>query len=186
MTLRYRTTGDWGTGIGANLTAAQVDENFYTLKQQIDTVEASGVEGVGITSITVVGTQMTVYLSDGSTQGPFTIQTPRVPTVGTISTTTYTLLAADVSKYLRCTHASGCTVTVPLNDTVDIPVDSEFHFRQGPTSPSITFIEGDSGVVINGVTNYSLGTDTVGAVCTLKKVATDEWDLFGHLATGTY
>lgn len=186
MTLRYRTTGTWGAGLGVNLTAAQVDENFYTLKQEIDTVAASGVEGVGVTNATLVGTQLTFYLSDASTLGPFTLQTPRVPTVQTVSASTYTLAAADISKYLRATNVSGLTVTVPLNDTVEIPVDSEFHFRQAEGCPSITFIEATTGVVIYGIANYSLGTDTEGATCTLKKIGEDTWDLFGLLASGTY
>lgn len=71
MTLRYRTAGAWGAGIGANLSPAQVDENFYTLKTLIDGFTAP--VGVGIASIDVVGTQMTIHLTDSSTQGPFAL-----------------------------------------------------------------------------------------------------------------
>jgi len=187
MTLRYRTTGTWGSGIGTNLTAAQVDENFYTLKDEIDAAVTSGIEGVGVTNATLVGTQLTFYLSDATTLGPYTLQTPRVPTVTPVTATTYTLALANISHYLRCTAVAGCTVTVPTNDAVAVPIDSEFHFRQGPQNTGgITFIEADTNVVINGVQDFSLGTDAIGAVATLKKVGENEWDLFGHLATGTY
>lgn len=71
MTLRFRTAGAWGAGLGANLSPAQVDENFYTLQQAIDSFTAPN--GVGIASITVAGTNLTVHLTDGSTQGPFAI-----------------------------------------------------------------------------------------------------------------
>lgn len=73
MTLRYRTAGPWGAGLGSNLSAAQVDENFYTLSQALSSFTAP--PGVGISSITMAGASMTVHLSDGSTQGPFVLPT---------------------------------------------------------------------------------------------------------------
>lgn len=182
MTIRYRTTGAWGAGLGSDLSGAQVDENFYTLKQAVDAVAADAVTGVGISSITLVGTALTFYLTDASIQGPFAIATPRVPAPVTISAATYTLATANISQYLRCTSATGLVVTVPPNADVSIPIGSEYHWRQGPACPSITFYEGDTGVVINGVGGFDLAMNTAGAVATLKKVAEDEWDLFGHLA----
>lgn len=185
MTLRYRTTGAWGAGTGYDLPADEVDENFYTLKQLIDAIPA-GDAGVGVSNITSVGTQITFHLTDLTTLGPFNIPTPRVPEPIAVSGSTYTLLVADVNKYLRCSNAAGCTVTVPISDELDVPVGSEYHFRQAPGCTAITFIEGETGVTINGVSGFSLGTDAEGAVATLKKVGTDEWDLFGHLAIGTF
>jgi hypothetical protein len=183
MTLRYRTTGAWGTGLGANLTPAQVDENFYTLQQAVDAV-TSGTDGVSVTNVTLVGSQLTFYLSDGSTLGPYTITTPTVPPLQTITGSAVTLSSTHLSKYNRCTNTGGCTITVGPDD--GLAVGTESHWRQGPDCPALSFIEGDTGVVINGVVGYSLGTDTEGAVVTLKKVGTNEYDLFGHLATGTF
>lgn len=76
MTLRYRTTGAWGAGLGSNLTPANVDENFYTLAQEIAAWTAPA--GVGIASITVAGNAMTIHMTDASTQGPFTLPTAAI------------------------------------------------------------------------------------------------------------
>lgn len=54
---------------GSNLTPAEVDENFRTLVAAIEDFEAPA--GVGITSFEVVGTTLTIHLSDGSTMGPY-------------------------------------------------------------------------------------------------------------------
>lgn len=69
MALVYRTAGAWGGGLGSNLSAAQVDENFYTLSQALAAIVIP--DGVGIADITVSGSQMTVHLTDASTLGPF-------------------------------------------------------------------------------------------------------------------
>jgi len=71
----YRTAGAWGAGKGANLTPAEVDGNFYDHEQRITDLEVNPPEGVGIVSFTVTGTRFTVNMSDGSTQGPFTLPT---------------------------------------------------------------------------------------------------------------
>lgn len=71
MVVRFRTTGPWGAGLGANLTPAQVDENFSTLKDAVDDFEAP--PGVGIATVEVVGSNMTLHMTDGSTQGPFVL-----------------------------------------------------------------------------------------------------------------
>lgn len=54
---------------GAPLTSAEVDENFRTLQDAIDAFVSA--DGVGIASITVIGNQMTVHMTDATTQGPF-------------------------------------------------------------------------------------------------------------------
>jgi hypothetical protein len=178
MTLRYRTTGAWGTGLGVNLTAAQVDENFHTLDQAIDAVPA-GEAGVGISNITVVGTSITFHLTDATTLGPFTIPTPRVPAVVTVSTLSHDLTADDVNKYHRCTNAAGCSVVVPDDAVLDVPVGSEYHFRSATVG--VVSFGVASGATINGVTGYLNATSVQGATVTLKKVAADSWDIFGLL-----
>ena len=73
MSLTYRTTGAWGTGKGAALTASEIDANFYELMQRLAGLETNPAQPVSISSFTVVGRQFTVHLSDASTQGPFTL-----------------------------------------------------------------------------------------------------------------
>jgi hypothetical protein len=73
MTIRYRTAGAWGPGEGTNLTAAQVDENFYTVDQKIDSEIAALPEPNGIANIVQDGTQITIILDDATEEGPFTL-----------------------------------------------------------------------------------------------------------------
>jgi hypothetical protein len=73
--IKYVTTGTWGPGIARPLTAAEADSNIHSLAQGIADVIASGVEGVGIANITVTGSQMVFYLTDGTTKGPYGLPT---------------------------------------------------------------------------------------------------------------
>lgn len=57
MTITYRTAGPWGAGQGADLTAAQVDTNFYDLLQQITTLSADIPDGVLIDTADPVDVQ---------------------------------------------------------------------------------------------------------------------------------
>jgi hypothetical protein len=73
MNLTFRTLGAWGSGKGANLTPSEVDTNFWELAQEIVNLTANPALPVGIASITVSGTQMTITLTDGTVMGPFTL-----------------------------------------------------------------------------------------------------------------
>lgn len=102
-------------------------------------------------------------------------------TLKTVTATTYSLISADIGKYIRCNNASGCTVTVPDNASVPIAVGTTYNFRTA-NAAGISFIEGSTGVTINGRVGYNLATDASGATAVLVKVDTDEWDLFGDLS----
>lgn len=73
MDITFRTLGPWGAGKGSNLQPSEVDANFWSLAQAIVTLQNNPALPVGIASITVSGTQMTIYLTDGSVMGPFTL-----------------------------------------------------------------------------------------------------------------
>jgi hypothetical protein len=95
MTIKFRTddTGRTGyeTGIGRNLYPGEVDGNFWDLLSRIIDLETDPAAGVGIDSITVSGSQMTVHLTDATTQGPFTLPTssPRLRGAWAASTAYY-------------------------------------------------------------------------------------------------
>ena len=179
--ITYRTTGAWGAGQGSNLSAAQVDENFYSIQQWIDAFEADPAPPNGIANIVQEGSQITIYLDDATALGPFTLPSAvAITPVATKSGTTLTIATADRGSYMRLTNAAGCAITVPANDDDPIPVHSEFHFRRGPTAGQITF-DAPTGVTINGIDGFLDELGAPGAVATLKKIATDEWDLFGLL-----
>lgn len=73
MAIVYRTAGAWGAGLGVNLSPAQVDNNFYELVTRVVALESSGIQPNNIASVTVVGSQMTIFMEDASTFGPFTL-----------------------------------------------------------------------------------------------------------------
>lgn len=91
--------------------------------------------------------------------------------------TTYTVLAADVGKYLRFTNTSAKTVTVAPNSTEALPSNGEWHIRNvGATDLTLT---PGSGVTINVPSGGSLVVPTGGTV-TLKRAAADVFDLIGQ------
>jgi hypothetical protein len=73
MDLTFRTLGAWGAGKGANLAPSEVDNNFWELAQAIVDLTANPALPVGIASIAVSGTQMTITLTDGTVLGPWTL-----------------------------------------------------------------------------------------------------------------
>lgn len=78
-TLTFRTDDGtrWGTGNGADLTATQVDLNFWELLQEINALAAAQVTTVSIDFISqpAGGNQFFVHLTNHAVLGPFTIPT---------------------------------------------------------------------------------------------------------------
>jgi hypothetical protein len=77
----YRTTdlARWGAGKGSNLEPVEIDLNFWELAERLAAVEAGDGAAVnGIANIGVVGSQMTVYLEDGTALGPYTLPTAMI------------------------------------------------------------------------------------------------------------
>lgn len=77
MTIVYRTTGPWGAGEGANLSAAQVDGNFYDLDTRLTSVEENPPEAVSIDTIEVAGNLLTIRLTNLAVHGPFVLPAAR-------------------------------------------------------------------------------------------------------------
>jgi hypothetical protein len=68
MTVVYVTSGTWGAGTGAPISAAQVDGNFYDVDQRIVELNAALDEGKQIDSISSSPNSMTILFTDGTTQ----------------------------------------------------------------------------------------------------------------------
>lgn len=68
----YRTKDDtkWGAGVGVDLTATQIDGNFWELRSALNNLIANPGVPVSIASITTTGSKLTFNMSDGSTIGP--------------------------------------------------------------------------------------------------------------------
>ena len=71
----YRTTDGtrWGAGKGLNLSATEVDLNFWDVIARVATLETDGGAANGISNITVAGSQMTIFLASGAELGPYTL-----------------------------------------------------------------------------------------------------------------
>lgn len=76
-TLSFRTADNtrWGGGNVTDLTAVQVDINFWTLFEAIAQLEADQDITVSIDFITVSGNQMFITLTNHAVLGPFTLPT---------------------------------------------------------------------------------------------------------------
>jgi hypothetical protein len=68
--LTFRTAGAWGPGQNRNLSAAEVDSNFYELAQALANALASPLSPIQIAAFNLVGTAMTITMSNGTTVGP--------------------------------------------------------------------------------------------------------------------
>ncbi len=107
------------------------------------------------------------------------LKNPAIP-VFERSATTFDPAFGDANSYNRCTNVSGCTVTIPENADVPFEIYTELHFRQCDEG-AVIIVNASTAVIINGTAGYNDNTSAEGSVITLKKVATDEWDLFGRL-----
>ena len=95
----------------------------------------------------------------------------------TKSTTTSTLAITDAGAYLRHTHASASTLTVPPQSSVSWAADTEVHVRRA-SSGTLTLTPG-SGVTLNAPSGGTLVMGNNMSV-TLKRVGADVWDVIGQ------
>lgn len=120
--ITYRTSGAWGPGAGANLTAAQVDGNFYDVAQRVQYLEIHGIQPVQITSFQAIGNQLYIYMSDGTVNGPLLLPEVRwffrgnwQP--GIVYALNDVVAAPDSGIYLVIfTHTSGTAFSANAND----------------------------------------------------------------------
>jgi len=75
LLFRITDTLRWGIGKGSPLSALEVDENFYTLANKVKAIEDNPPTPVEIASFQVIGSQLKVFMNDGTEFGPFTLPT---------------------------------------------------------------------------------------------------------------
>jgi hypothetical protein len=73
MAIVYVTPGPWGAGTGTPNSAAQIDNNFYELKQALDDIVDNIPAPAEISNMEIVGSQLLITLSNGATFGPYTL-----------------------------------------------------------------------------------------------------------------
>lgn len=95
----------------------------------------------------------------------------------TEATTARTLALTDGAAYVRHTNASASTVTIPPQSSVAWLADTEIHIRRAAAG-NLTLTPG-SGVTLNAPSGGTL-VMTGNMSVTLKRVASDEWDVIGQ------
>ncbi len=137
--------------------------------------------GTGLTSAGV-GSTITLNIDTagvGASELADNIQIEGYRPIVTNSGTSITLALTDADSYVRLTGGTAVTVTVPPNSSVAFNIGTEIDvIWAGVGQP--TFAEG-AGVTINSK-DSNLAISAQYGAATLKKVATNEWDLIGDLA----
>lgn len=96
------------------------------------------------------------------------------------ATTTRTLALADSTKWIRATHASGLTVTLPQDSDVAFVVGTVVSFEQ--TQAGVVAFTAGAGATLLVPSTHDPNSNTTSAVVQVKKVAANTWILFGNLA----
>ena len=116
MLYRTEDLARWGVGKGSNLEPVEIDLNFWELAERLVAVETTAGEAAnGIANIGVVGSQMTVYLEDGTALGPYTLPTAMIRyrgdwTAATVYGELDLVTVPDVGVYLVLVdHTSDAT-----------------------------------------------------------------------------
>jgi hypothetical protein len=152
------------TGGGYLSFATRTDAAFSTERIRIT---SAGLVGIGTSSPT---TTLDVAGTARATQGtPYT----------TYTANTKTLALTDNGYYTRCSNTTLITITIPNNSTVAFPLGSEMIFFQAG-SGNVLFANA-AGVTLNSKESLVNLTGQYSAA-TLKKIATNTWDLIGDLA----
>jgi hypothetical protein len=120
--------------------------------------------------------------TDGMAHDLYAVAVPfsPAPTTVTLTSPAHTLTLDDINTYIRSTSvdtAGSVIITIPTNASVPFPIDTDMHFCQ--RGDPITFSH--PGVTLHFPADSIATTALVGAVVSLRKVGTDEWDLFGRL-----
>jgi hypothetical protein len=102
-----------------------------------------------------------------------------MPIATTFSGTTGTLALVDAEYYQICNNAATQTLTIPTNASVAFDIGTEIVFFQQGVGQVVFAAAG--GVTIQSVSGNLKIASQYGAA-TLKKIATDTWNLFGNLS----
>lgn len=139
------------------------------------------VDGSGIYRVQIDHTSDTTfdpaYLVGGQPAYSLMIQVPNPAPIINVTADIVVLTGAHANAYVRCDHGAGVSVFIEAGTFTPA---TEIHFRQVNTG-GITFYYGDSGTIIYQPDGFDTATSSIGAVCCLKCVADNEFDLFGVL-----
>lgn len=141
----FRTNGPWGSGKGSNLTAPEVDGNFYELDQRVADVEADPPTPISVDHVEVTSSTFSIVLTDASVQGPFPLPFSKFNLLGEWQPlTTYASPNSFVTEggntYLvQFPHTSAATFDPGANDGAG---HNYYGLLPFPNAPIIEFLPG--------------------------------------------
>lgn len=154
MALIYRNAGAWGAGKGARLTSLEADGNVYDLDSRVQNLELNPPAAVSVDHFSISGNALTIFLTNGASQGPFTLPSAQWHWAGEWQPLT-AYYALDVIAYggriylVQHDHLSDATFAPDAEDgtgfryglllaPADQPYDvSMFHAAQIPGDQSV-------------------------------------------------
>lgn len=188
FTLPPGVPGDTGsTGPANTLTIGTVDVGATAAatitgispNQVLNLTLPPGPPGIaGVMQSVTSATPLTLTIDETDPANPIlsvVAATPLTPQIVEV-TASRSLAPADEGKYLRSTSATAVSLTMPVGLALVDPA-AEIHIRQA--GAGLVTIVAASGVTINTPFGGTLVLAGQGATATLKKVAADEYDLFG-------
>jgi len=185
--ITYRTSDPtrWGTGQGSDLSAAQIDINFWALFSLIQAL-TDHISAGGIQSINQVGNQLFITLTDGAVLGPFTLPTAQWAFRGAwLPNTLYNpmdVIPSNGGLYLVLVrHTSAATFDPNANDGQG---HSFYQLMLGPGPYDVAMffpdrILDDSSVLLMHVAarSFWLPAGLTSSAAILRVAATDELQL---------
>lgn len=182
----------------AHTAAASFDEEAASTPVAATAIEAGKeykIATVGTTDFTLIGaasnTVGVVFTATAAGTGSGTAapllyhkMIGKALTDGTIiteTTTARTLALADAEKYIRTTNGADVTITIPPAADVAFTDGTTVAFEQ--TGAGSITVEAGAGVVLNCATTHQPISNGQFSVIQIKRVASDEWTIFGNLVS---
>lgn len=159
MTITYRTTGAWGVGLGADLSAVQIDNNFWDLHGRLVIQEAQP-NPAAIDDFEIDGNQLTVIMDDATTRGPYTLPT-YVPSSFVWEP------GIDVVPGQMFSQGSTIYTVIAAHTTVD-PFDAGESGTDGDFYQEFITVDGPSGGTVKTVSATTYTGALVDANCYIR------------------
>lgn len=119
-----------------------------------------------------------VYLGAASLDANSKVTASEASSYINAQTDNYTLVLADAGKFVKITHASGKTLTVPKNSSVAFPTGTEIEIYQGGAG-QVTIAPVDGDVTLRNA-DTALKIEKQYCSAGLKKIGENEWLVSGR------
>lgn len=171
---------DFGTNIVNNNTfVTEIINELTTNNTFITDLTSNATFVTEVTTIIGSEIQDTDDVPEGTTNLYFTEARIRTEVTAQASAS-YNLVLTDAdSKWINCTNAGATTVTIPQQSSVAWPANAYIEIHQGGAG-AVT-IQAGTGVTLRVNSNLTAVTNGQYAVAAIKRLAENEWVVFGNL-----